>query len=303
MTSEIRYVPTNAERRAQRAERMKCVAGGAIIIAAIVAAAVLLSGCASIPFVGGGGVDPVKEERASFLFDNAKTRAMNVLSEHVADASFNGILNRQKANGDKTAWLYVANEKDGPTVRMYTGSYGGAVDQNRVKAMHKRIETYTKKGFQVVLWLTADDSRGISGASRAQHIAHCNAAFKAFDDLASGYCVGLEMNEDGRGAHAAAMIAEMKKLVKGKKPVGVHLTTGKAGEAVAWGADRLYFQSGFGKSPAQVASMVRGAVGAVGGKCDVVSAEYHMSSDSAQAKAIGQACMGVKGCVGTGNGR
>ena len=243
-------------------------------------------------------------QRASFLFDNAGTRAMNALSYNASEDWTTEVMNRQKKNGDDTVWLYFSNQGDGspkPTT-IYQGLFGGALDPTRVAMVRKRLKNYRDNGFKVVAWLTADDSSTISNASLTVHKQFIDDVHKNFGDLISGYCVGLEMNEDkNRKAMAPSLIAHCKAVTK--KNTGVHLLTGSWQEAVQWKADTLYYQAGFGKSASQVKAECASVVGKLKGACGFVLAEYHKSSDSNEAKAIGQAAMTVTGCLGTGNGR
>jgi len=242
-------------------------------------------------------------QRASFLFDNAGTRAMNALSYNASDDWVNNVRKRQKANGDWTVWLYMSNDKDGspnPTT-IYDALFGGSVSAERVGMCRRRMKDYKDAGFSIVAWLTADDSSKISNASLAVHKQFINDVHNHLGDLIDAYCVGLEMDEDSRASKAKALIAHAKAVTK--KEVGVHLTTGKWQEAINWGADVLYYQAGFGKTASQVKSECANVISKLNGRCKFVLAEYHVSSDSAAAKAIGQEAMKVTNCLGTGNGR
>lgn len=242
-------------------------------------------------------------QRASFLFDNAGTRAMNMLSYNASESQVKTVMNRQKKNGDKTVWLFFSNQGDGkpaPT-SMYKALFGGDVSTDRITIMRNRLDMYRDNGFKVVAWLTADDSSAISNASLATHKKHISDVMKYFDDQIDAYCVGLEMNEDNRKNMAKNLIAYAKSL--SKKDIGVHLTNEKWEEAIQWGADTLYYQTGFGKSAAQVKAECASVIGKLNGRCKMVLAEYSKSSDTKSAREIGQAAMTVSGCMGTGNGR
>jgi hypothetical protein len=246
------------------------------------------------------------DQRASFLFDNAGTRAMNALSTKATESWVKSLIKRQKANGDNTVWLFYSHQGDGQPVptTMYKELFGGEVDSVRVTMMRERIKAYKNEGFKVVAWLTADDSDKISAASLATHKKFIEHVYKEFGDQINAYCVGLEMNEGGndkRAGIAKKLIAHCKLITK--KDVGVHLMTGTWEEAIIWGADTLYYQTGFGKSINQVKTECASVIAKINGRCKFVLAEYHKSSDSKEAKAIGQAAMTVAGCLGTGNGR
>lgn len=243
------------------------------------------------------------DQRASFLFDNGATRAMNALCHEASEEWFASVMKRQTANGDNTVWLYVANQGDGkpaPT-SIYRGIYGGEVAGDRIAVMRQRLEAYRRGGFRVVAWLTADDSRAIAKASLATHLRHVELVHKHLGDLVDAYCVGLEMNEDDRRNHAAAMIAHCRD-VTGKR-VGVHLTTGQWKQAVDWGADALYYQYGFDGTPERCKAVTEKVVRELADRCAFIGSEYHLSSDTEGARAMGRAIAGVDGCRGTGNGR
>jgi hypothetical protein len=242
-------------------------------------------------------------QRASFLFDRGATRAMNVLSHEASQDGFASVLRRQVLNGDTTVWLYVANQRDGrpaPTT-IYRGIYGGEIDGARIGVMRQRLEAYRRHGLRVVAWLTADDSRALSGASLATHLRHVELVHKHLGDLIDEYCVGLEMNEDDRRRHAATMIAHCRD-VTGKR-VGVHLTTGRWKEAVDWGAEVLYYQYGFDRTPEECSADTENVIKKLAGRCVFIGSEYHLSSDTDEARAIGRAIAEVEGCEGTGNGQ
>jgi hypothetical protein len=275
--------------------------GAVILVVVLLALCSLTVGCASLG-LGGGGSDPGDDMRAAFLFDNGGTRAMNATANGRDTGWIKGVIGRQKALGCNTAWLYLANSGDGPGVTsIYADRYGGTVDKAKVAQVRERIELHRKEGLWIVGWLTADDSPDQSRASLAQHLAHVDACSEHLGDLVDEWVVGLEMDE-GRGGVAAAMIARCKSKNKGER-VGVHLTPKKWSEAVAWGADTLYYQFGFGRSPAECSGDCRRVVAALAGRARFVAAEYHLSSDSAQAKEIGKQVAAVPGVVGTGNGR
>jgi len=242
-------------------------------------------------------------QRASFLFDGGATRAMNALSHTATHEWFASVLRRQVLNGDTAVWLYVANERDGrpaPT-SIYRDTYGGEVNGARIAIMRQRLAAYRRHGLHVVAWLTADDSRTIAGASLASHLLHVELVHKHLGDLVDEYCVGLEMNEDDRRRHAADLVEHCRD-VTGKR-VGVHLTTGRWKQAVDWGADVLYYQYGFGRTPEECRADTEDVIRNLAGRCAFIGSEYHLSSDTDEARAIGSAIAEVEGCEGTGNGR
>ena len=242
----------------------------------------------------------VKDHKASFLFDNAGTRAMNILSEDVVDGSFHGVVNRCLGNGDKVVYLYLSNYRDGPEVSFYQNrQFGGTVDESRIKQMTKRMETCIDKDLQIVAWLFADDSSPISKASEATQKKYIDDAVDNFDKYISEYVVALEADEHLKLDRCAALSAHLDS--KTKKKIGMHQVPGKYNYSQAIGnVNHHYHQYGFGKSASSIESSTRNVIGAVGKP--VVAAEYDKSSDSAGAKERGDAAM-RGGAIGTGNGR
>ena len=161
--------------------------------------------------------------------------------------------------------------------------------------------TSIEHGLYVWLWLTADDSPDLIEADVDQHLAHVHACVSAFDDIVSGYVVGLEMDSDGRKKYAKAMISKVKEI--SRQPVGVHLNPGKWQDAVKWGANYLFHQfSRWQTDPRKAVAEAEKIIGKLDGKCTFIASEYHKSSDSEQARRIGTALLKVRGCEGVGNG-
>lgn len=250
---------------------------------------------------------PANGHRASFLFDKAIARVMNVLSPAYSDAAFRGIVERCQLNGDTLIYLYLANNGDGHGVTSFyaNGGYGGAVDTNAVQAMQDRLKYIRGKGLGVIGWLTADDSPLQYRAALATHLAHVQNCVSLFGGTVQGWVIGLEMDSDGRNTHAAAMIAEGRRIDPVKQ-WGIHLNPGKTGPLQ--GAQALYYQiSGFNpKTLARDVSAFEKEIKAVRAKLPagvaLIAAEYSGSSDSQNAKALGDAAM-RGGANGTGNGR
>jgi hypothetical protein len=248
---------------------------------------------------------PSAGHRASFLFDKARVRVMNCLSLQMDDAAFRAIVQRCKANGDTLMYVYLANCGDGapPVTSFYKGGgYGIEVNPDAVKTMRTRIQHIRSQGMGIVAWLTPDDSPSIYKASHEQHLRHVHSVVEEFGDLIDEYVVGLEMDSDPRCQHAAAMIEYGRK--QGGKRWGVHLNPGKT--APLYGADTLYYQkSGFNPSKdSDVASFgneIRRVRAALPSGIRLIAAEYHGSSDSQNAKALGKVAI-ANGADGTGTG-
>ena len=191
------------------------------------------------------------EHRASFLFDDARTRAMNVLSPRCPDGDFEKILGRMKANGDTVAYLFLANEGDGGWAGYspYGGTeLGKAVDEAAVRHMKARLARVRDAGLSPILWLRADDS---PATERAEHGAagtlpeRCRAPLRrGLRRLGGG---GSSSTRASPPTRCGASRAHLKGLTR--KKVGVHFTSlERADMALASGADLFYGQYGFGKS-------------------------------------------------------
>jgi len=279
---------------------------------ALVALAVMLSGCITIPPINPPDVPPPlptpKEQSAAFLLDKAGTRCMNVLG--MTEPGFMALVQRVKGMGGINTWyVYLGNDGDGLPPRQLPGAiYGGPADPATVAEWRKRLTHLRANGFYIVGWVTADDSRSIHTASRDAHLRHIDTCVSEFGDLIDEWVWGLEADSDGRKGHAKACIAYGK--AKDGKRWGIHLNPGKYSDALSWGADVLYYQrKGFSPSkdmaPDTLRSEVHSVCGKVGG-LPVVASEYHGSSNSANARACGQAVMREPrpaNLVGTGNGR
>ena len=250
---------------------------------------------------GGGSKPPkIKDHRASFLMDNGATRVMNILSYNCPEAHFKHVVGKCLSNGDTVIYLYTSNVRDGapvPTSFYVNDDLGGTIDKAKLTMMQGRMEYCRKKGLAIVAWLFADDS---SRNSRdPDKIRYTQDVVKHFGEYISEYVVALEANEHMKEADCQAVALALHQL-DSKKPVGIHMTTGSYGWGKAGCYDKMYFQYGFGRSPAAIESQTRSVVAAL--KKPVIAAEYNLSSQTNEAKAQGQAAM-RGGAVGTGNGR
>lgn len=251
---------------------------------------------------GGSSCAKIKDHRASFLFDNAGTRVMNILAHNIDDNKFNGTLNRCISNKDKVVYLYVAyNNGDGPgTTSMYVDdTFNGTIDKNKVKLMQKRMKTIVDKDLCIVAWLFADDNtRNVNFKDTAALKNYAKNVIDQFNSYISEYVVALEADE----YLSSGQVEELAALIKKEtgKPVGSHQTPGKYNYSANKSIDKHYHQYGFNKSNSYIEQQTSAVKAAL--NKPVIAAEYDMSSDSAAAKARGDAAM-KGGASGTGNGR
>jgi len=249
-----------------------------------------------------GGVPSIDKHKASFLMDNAATRMMNILSPNLPRDSFKAQVDRCKANGDNFLYLYLMDEKDGgwTPFSFYVGNkIGTVVDKDKLSEMIWRAEYARKKKLGIVFWLRADDSPNFNKTPVDLQKKYQKDAVESFDKYASAYIVGLEADEYMNAATAEMYAAHLKGLTK--RHIGVHQTTGKCDFALQPSIGSIWYQFGFGKSAGQIQSETALVKVKMCGK-PVFAAEYHKSSDSAEAKALGDAAM-RGGASGTGNGR
>lgn len=227
--------------------------------------------------------------RASFLFQDRGLMTLGYLNESEGGMAATEALMAQ--NGDTHVYLYTRNDDE--------RTFG--ISHIRPAAdWEARIDRLNSKGFKPILWLTPDDSPSIQRAPLEEHKRHYAEMVRRFDGKVAGYVTALEVDETWSAAQAQEMTAYLKSLTK--KPVGVHMTDGVGGlrgdVSYYAGADYIYLQTGFDKSPEVVAAMVAQA-NALG--IPVILSEYHLDSDSPEAMALGAAGCGA-GAVGTGNG-
>lgn len=244
----------------------------------------------------------IKDHRASFLFDNAGTRVMNILAYNLDDNQFNSVLNRCKNNGDTVVYLYVGyNNGDGPGITsIYVNDqFGGSIDNNKVSIIKKRMQKVRDKGMYIVGWLFADDNtRKVNFKDTEALKTYIKNVVDRFDEYISEYVIGIEANE----YLSASQVDQLASYLKGKvnKSIGNHMTPGQYGYSASGNIQKHYHQYGFNKSNSYIESETRKVIGALGKP--VIGAEYDMSSDSVGAKARGDAVIRGGGS-GTGNGR
>ena len=158
---------------------------------------------------------------------NASKRLMNILSPNMSDSTFNDRVNYAKGRGVDHFNLFITNEKDGE----YAGYsiYGPKFDQKKgidkasVNVMLNRIKKLRKKGYGIVLWMTADDT---SWNKTMDFAKLCEDTKKAgFFKFASAVVVGLEVDEYWSSSKVAENVKTLRNVSKLK--VGVHQCSNK----------------------------------------------------------------------------
>ena len=253
--------------------------------------------------MGGCATDlKIKDHKASFLFDNAGTRAMNILAYTVDEGYFYGVVNRCKGNGDKVVYLYTFNKGDGPgTTSFYVNDqFGGAIDNNKMSLMKNRMKEVRKKDLFIVCWLFADDNTGRINFKDTEGLKrYIDIVIHNFDEYISEYVVALEADEYLSSSQVNELAGYIKSKTKDKS-VGNHQLKGKYDYSFGGNIDKHYHQYGFNQPNSFIDSETKKVKNAVGKP--IVAAEYDGSSDSAGAKSRGDTAMGA-GASGTGNGR
>ena len=233
--------------------------------------------------------------RASFLMQDSRWMTLNYLHPN---ANKIGMRNAAKANGDTHIYIYTRNGGD--------GFNGGPKFDLRVISpkpdWEAQLDTLNAIGLKPVLWLTPDDSPSIVRQSMAAQKAHFSDMVNRLDSKVTGYVPCLECDEYWSAAQVQALVAHLKTITN--KPVGVHLTSGLGGRqgntAYYANADYVFLQTGWDKTPAQIAAMVKQAMAVTG--LPVVASEYAKESRTPAARALGNAACAA-GAIGTGNGR
>lgn len=295
----------------------------------IIMSLLMLSGCVT-PIIddGGDGDDKHKcnsNHYSSFLFDNAGTRVMNILSYQKSDNGFKETVARCKANGDTCIYLYLANAGDGnpPKTSFYINDqHAGTIDANKMEMIKNRLQYCRDQGLCVVAWLFPDDSSSITRSfnvdgqdvqghsslnppstnSYAVTRASFDKQFKYIDDIVANlndliceYCMGIELNEYFNDSQVSQLVNSLKS--KSGKRVGVHWTPGRTSIC---GADALYYQYGFGLNASQIKSTTKSKKASLPSGIRFIAAEYAKSSDK-EGRALGQAAL-QGGADGVGNG-
>lgn len=225
----------------------------------------------------------------TFLRNGAKVTSHVLMSPKLSDDDRRELIEFNKASGYGVFYLYFANEGD-------YGRRSVAYDPGQKAAWRKWLGAIRASGARVIVWMCADDSGGLAKLTLAQWEARVKQFHADCGDLVNEWVTGLECDERWSASFTTQLTAMLKRVTG--RPVGVH-TTGMSSIHYASGADLFYLQTGFGKSPSQVAALVKEARSKFSGK--VIAAEYHKSGETAEAKAIGDAAIAA-GAVGVGNG-
>ena len=280
------------------------------------------SGCSNLKHIAGliPEVEPDPEPelpgekdwvmRSSFLSDDASKpygRSAGILSSTWSDSQFEDRLDWHKQQGDNTLHLALADEHDNAApVWMYkTGNYyvgGTSLDMDQVGRMSQRMKAARRRGFKLVGWLTMDDSRSIHTAGTAALVRHANDCHRLFDKYLDAYCIGLEIDEDGRKKAGPHLVTALRAATD--KNIWAHFTRGhKWPTALEGRCDGIMWQYGFGKSKAQLIHETEAAADDIDRRAPgfkLMAFEYSRFSD--RSEGIGEALTAAGASHGYGCG-
>ncbi len=245
--------------------------------------------------------------KATFLFDNTKTRTLNGTSPHITDGQYAALVQRCLDAGANCIYLYSQNEGDGAgagySIFYPAGDIGGDLDRAAITRMQRRMEYALGKGMRIVLWLRSDDSRNYNRASEARQMSMQEDVVEAFDRYVSLYVLGLELDEYMKDVNQQKRFIDQLRPIT-DKPIVVHYTSHKHWQdAVKSGADGFMVQYGdWFLSAEKVGNITADVIKSTEGKLAIIACEYDKNSDSEKARAKGKEAV-RRGARGTGCGR
>lgn len=201
--------------------------------------------------------------------NNASQRMMNVLSPKMPQSVFDDYVNFMKDRGCDHAHVILFNKADGPPYAGYSPygpDFGATLDGATVELMLERIETLREEIGGVVIWLLTDDSSGYAKAMRTRFSTVIPELKEAglFDE--ASYVVPMLESLEG-GSYPGWTANDFGKLVECLRdvtelPIGIHQNADQT--HLAGFGDLFLWQTNPGKSPAQIASMVKQVVAKTG---------------------------------------
>jgi hypothetical protein len=226
--------------------------------------------------------------KSSFLVDGRALSTLSYFSSDRDDDWRRTVRRVILANGDTHIDILARNtDKNWGIVNDVSDNWSGYIDGLR------------DDGLAPVIWLRGDDSPEIDALGLSNQLDYNDAVVASVDGKVSHYVVCLECDEYYTAPEVNVLIQRLRQ--KTDRPIGVHLTPGLEGkEAYVKNADVIYLQTGFNLTDAQFKKEIEYALSL--GKPVVVS-EYHMDSNSDEARRLGDIACGYTGVVGTGNGR
>jgi hypothetical protein len=259
---------------------------------------------------------PVPSEKhiASFLFDNAKERAMNLLG--MSQDHWRAVVDRCFKNHSNTFLIYTQCEADGGNAGFSlwkSNKIGREINDAMVGKLNDIIGYIRKRDPRawIELWLRADDGPNFNKlCNRTTPDLQKNAqaqVVKLFDATVNSYCMGLEWDEYESENNMKMYIRHMRQHTD--KEITVHFRKGPQTDlanrilAEITGPKGFHMQWSLGLSPSKLEDSVRRERTklATGTKC--YANEYHQSNDTAESRALGDAALrgGANGVGGGAN--
>ena len=261
------------------------------------------------PPAGGDPIPPGRPIKASFLLDNAAIRTINILSPQWDRTRVESVAKRCKDNGDTHMVVGLLNDGDRgfepsrPVLNPYVTRIGGPTNPAVIELMDERLN-YLAERFTLIPQFFTDDGDGwTKSASRDAQIAHIRFCISRWGELfGRDILLALEAEETFAFDRIASLARWVKDQYKDRYIIGLHhLPRQYAWSRDIRAVDVCYYQMGFQDwSLEQTKTMMRGVVEAV--KKPVVCWEYSKSSDSDEARAVGEAALTVDEVIGYGNG-
>lgn len=226
------------------------------------------------------GDDIITYNTHTYLGQDATTRGR--IRDALVDSNYNSIYLYTLNQGD-----YNAGSRAQNVVTPY-GSSGwsfdtSALNTERVAAWHDELERLIEEDhLKPIIWLAADDSPAIAGASLDQFTTYLEHMVDAFEDLPIFWVLGLEVDE----YWSAAQVSERREVLQSLSahPVGVHLTTRETSRLPTeyiTGFDIVLIQL---SSPMSDAEYVEDATRALTvADVPIIAAEFNVSGTGAEA--------------------
>jgi len=248
--------------------------------------------------------------RSSLLSDDASRpwgRKAGVLSPVWDGDRFTENLAWHKRQGDNTLHLALADQGDNAApVAMYkTGNVyvgGTSLDLDQINRMCRRMAQARQAGFKLVGWLTMDDSRAIHTAGTAALVRHANDCHRIFDKYLDAYCIGLEIDEDGRKSAGSSLVTALRSATD--KNIWCHFTQGGMWRTgFKWGCSGIFWQYGFGKDKGTLVQDTKHAAAAIAREAPGFRLNaFEYSRFSNHAEGLGEALISAGASSGYGCG-
>ena len=194
--------------------------------------------------------------KASSWALNAKSRMMNVLSPRMSVDRKLTYINWMKSRGCNTVHVFLSNQGDGEYAgySIYGPKWDWSTDLGLCNSMRGNILELRKRGFNVVVWLFADDSpryNALASKDFGKYVKDLKDL--GFFNEASIVVAGLELDEYYSYLQTSNLVSQIRKHYKGM--VGTHQTSYRYDYAPV--ANLVFYQIDTGKPISHVISEVK----------------------------------------------